>query len=57
MYDAASKFPKSNRAKKSRIGSTVLLRRTCNQDVSFGDSLAALRIVGLLAGQSSASGL
>jgi hypothetical protein len=57
MYDAASKFPKSNRAKKSRIGSTVLLRRTCNQDVSFGDSLAALLIVGLLAGQSSASGL
>ena len=57
MYEAALKFPKSNRPKKSRIGPTVLLRRTRSQEVSFGESLEALRIVGLFEGQSSAAGL
>ena len=57
MYESPLKFPKSNRPKKSRIGFTVLLRRTCNQEVSFGESLEALRIVGLLEGQSPAAGL
>lgn len=57
MYEAALKFPKSNRPRKSRMGSTVLLRRICNQEVSFGESFEALRIVGRFEGQSSASGL
>lgn len=52
MYPAASKPVMFNLPSSSRIGSTVLFRRTSSHDVSFDDSCDALRIFGLAEGQS-----
>lgn len=57
MYPAASKPVIFNRPSNSRIGSTVLLRRTSSHDVSFDDSRDALRILGLSEGQSPPVGV
>lgn len=50
-YDATSKLPTWTWPKKSFIAESVFPRRVSSHDVSFADSLAALRIVGRLAGQ------